>query len=365
MRIKDGVGTPGADFHYAVIEDTFLYTTSTGPYGLHCINIANPESIFVNWSMDYYFGFCGFEVIDSFVFTATASEFDVGIDHYRPHWKLMIVQIHNDTSATYEHIEYFDNYHHGSIASNDEYLFYTFTEMSDWIYGEQDYTLGDSYLGIWGEDYSYTWSDYDSEGVFGVDVISDILIAVGFEHGFSILNYSNLDSIKEVAHYRDTDSIFAFTHFALKEDRLFAMAHPHPDTCRMYMFALDSAVISGISETAPPKPAEIGISAWPNPFNSSVTIVVDGHSRESVNPEGAVSVEIFDVNGWRVAQLPSPSIPLPGGEGGNSFSHWEKVSEGRMRAFTWQPAPSLPSGVYLVRATVGGCERTARVVYLK
>jgi len=367
MRVKDGIGTPGASFYYAVIRDSFLYTTSTGSYGLHCINIANPESIFVAWTNEYFMGFSGLEVVDSVVYTASASTFYVSPPddwHCRPHWYLLMGDISGDTCVYHSRINYSDNEHHCSIASNDDNLFYVYSEMSDYIAGVQDYTLGDSYLEVWDTDYSYTWTEPDNEPAFGIDVISNILLAVGFEHGFSILNYSDLDSIHEVAYYREPDSQMAFTHFAMKEDRLFAMAHPTTSVCRMYMFALDSAVISDIEETAlTAKPAAFAISAYPNPFNSAVRISVDAPVGEGLVPS---RIEIFDIAGRRVAQLPSPSIPLPGGEGGNSFSLWEKVSEGRMRAeFTWRPAKSLGSGVYLVRAKVGDGESTKRIVYLK
>jgi len=108
------------------------------------------------------------------------------------------------------------------------------------------------------------------------------------------------------------------------------------------------------------KPLAYSISAYPNPFNSAVRISVETLHATSLR------IEIFDLAGRRVAQLPSPSVPLPAGEGRNSFSLWEKVSEGRMRAeFTWQPDATIGSGVYLVRARIGGESVTKRVVYLK
>jgi len=48
------------------------------------------------------------------------------------------------------------------------------------------------------------------------------------------------------------------------------------------------------------RPSDFSLSAHPNPFNSSVTIVLDCHSRENENPEG-FAIEIYDVNGRRVA----------------------------------------------------------------
>jgi len=107
-------------------------------------------------------------------------------------------------------------------------------------------------------------------------------------------------------------------------------------------------------------PVSLDIIVNPNPFNSAVRISVETLHATSLQ------IEIFDIAGRCVTQLPSPSVPLPKGEGGNSFSRWEKVSEGRMRAeFTWQPEKSLGSGVYLVRARVDGESVSNRIVYLK
>jgi len=120
-------------------------------------------------------------------------------------------------------------------------------------------------------------------------------------------------------------------------------------------------VFVGITET--PTPQSFALSVYPNPFNSAVKISVESPVGEGLRP---ARVEVFDIAGRHVAQLLSPSVPLPEGEGGNSFSLWEKVSEGRMRAeFTWQPEKSIGSGVYLVRVRFGDRETTKRVVYLK
>ena len=71
-------------------------------------------------------------------------------------------------------------------------------------------------------------------------------------------------------------------------------------------------------------------------------------------PEGAVSKRALT------------SVPLPMGEGGNSFTPWEKVAEGRMRAFIWQPDETITSGVYLIKIqTENGRTATRKIVYLK
>jgi hypothetical protein len=116
---------------------------------------------------------------------------------------------------------------------------------------------------------------------------------------------------------------------------------------------------------APARPSAIEISAYPNPFNSAVTIAVDGVGDGSPVP---FDVEIYDVNGRRVAELIPPGPPLTRGEEEKS-----PLSKGDLGGFIWQPDPSLGSGVYLVRARVGGRgdlaptgqTATKRIVYLK
>jgi len=339
----EGVGhlhVDWASFHYATIRDTFLYTISTGSYGLHCINIADPGSIFVAWTREYFGGSSGLEVVDSVVYTASASTFEVSPPddwHWRPNWYLLMGDISGDTCVYHSRINYFDNEHHCSIASNENNLFYVYSEMSDFLSGVQDYTLGDSHLGIWGTDYSYTWSDYDSEGIFGVDVLNDTIIAVGFEHGFSIIDYSQLGGMTEVAYYRDTDSVFAFTHFALKEDRLFAMAHPRDDTCRMYMFEIADSVVTGQGEASIPE--QFHFWNYPNPFNSECKLVINADSdyRNS-------RLEIFDING---RQVYSEKIALKTG----------------FNTFIWHPQ-NTPSGLYLARIVIGEQSYTSKLVYL-
>jgi hypothetical protein len=75
------------------------------------------------------------------------------------------------------------------------------------------------------------------------------------------------------------------------------------------------------------------------------------------------TVEIFDIAGWRVAEMPD--------DGTVGVVRERPEKEGRFanrpynREYIWQPEKSLPSGVYLVRARLGGEAITKRVVYLK
>ncbi len=118
----------------------------------------------------------------------------------------------------------------------------------------------------------------------------------------------------------------------------------------------------------PAKPAKMEISAYPNPFNSAVSITA---------PAGA-EIEIFDVNGRRVAELPRlASLGTPSQAKGNSplFKEgWPEagvfLSEGARlsptaHSYVWRPEGNLGSGIYFVRATMGVESMTKRIVYLR
>ncbi|MGC9314748.1 MAG: T9SS type A sorting domain-containing protein, partial [bacterium] len=339
LRRKDLLIQHFASFHYAVIRDTFLYTASTGSYGLHCINIANPETIFVAWTYEFFFGECGLAVAESSVFIGGCGAYTVSPPddwHWRTSWIYKWIDLTEDPIS--DHYTFVENAFYGDIDSHDDKLFHVYTEVSDYIEGVQDYTLGDSHLGIWGTDFSYTWEDYDSEGVFGVEVLNDTILAVGFEHGISIINYTQLGGMVEVAYYRDTDSIFCFTHFARKDNRLYAMAHPREGICRMYMFEIDEGIWSGIAE-ARPKPLDFQFRSYPNPFNSECKFVInaDNEYRDS-------RLEIFDITGRTV------------------YTKNMRLMEGS-NILIWSPE-NASSGVYLARIVAGEMVYTAKLVYM-
>ncbi|HDR91226.1 MAG TPA: T9SS type A sorting domain-containing protein [candidate division Zixibacteria bacterium] len=89
---------------------------------------------------------------------------------------------------------------------------------------------------------------------------------------------------------------------------------------------------TNVAETSP-KPSDLTISAYPNPFNSAVALDV---------PVGA-EVSIFDINGRRVADLGS-------------------IDNGIVR---WEPAVSVESGVYFARVTAGESAVTQRLLFIK
>ena len=103
--------------------------------------------------------------------------------------------------------------------------------------------------------------------------------------------------------------------------------------------------IDHVEEDIPPMPDDFDISAYPNPFNSAVTISVG---------EGLVPfrIEIFDINGRIVAELPVTTC---------DFENPKVVPT----PLIWQPEEKIGSGVYLVRATISDESVSKRIVYLK
>jgi hypothetical protein len=112
--------------------------------------------------------------------------------------------------------------------------------------------------------------------------------------------------------------------------------------------------VMNIKET-PSRPLDIALSAHPNPFNSAVTIALDGVGDGSPVP---FDVEIYDVNGRMV-------------EGGTVGAYCIRPFDGSTRLtptiqeYIWSPHESLPSGVYLVRARIDRNVVEKRVIYLK
>ena len=186
----------------------------------------------------------------------------------------------------------------------------------------------------------YDFFDVDSvrKVAVGIEVLNDVILAVGFDHGLSILNYTDLDSIYEVAYYRDPDSLFRFTHYALKENRLYAMAHPEDRICRMYMFELDEGVISGQGESSIPE--NFQFYNFPNPFNSECQMVINA-DRDYRNSE----LEVFDINGRKVY---TESISLKMG----------------INRFVWTPQGNS-SGLYFARIIAGKYSQIKKLVYLQ
>jgi hypothetical protein len=103
-----------------------------------------------------------------------------------------------------------------------------------------------------------------------------------------------------------------------------------------------SAVVLG-TEEFDRVPQKYTINVYPNPFNSSVRIVLSCHSREN----RAIrllenSVEIFDLSGRLVENIQTTAS-----------------------SFAWTPEKSVDSGIYFIRAKTNSGEITKTLLYLK
>ena len=122
------------------------------------------------------------------------------------------------------------------------------------------------------------------------------------------------------------------------------------------------------ADEAPATPADFAISAYPNPFNSAVTINVKFSPCKGgdVRRTEGVNLEIYDVNGRRVETLRPSATSGTGPSGLEKVSKEVPLLKGDLGgSYIWQPAAALSSGVYLARARFGGCVVTRRLVYLK
>ena len=127
---------------------------------------------------------------------------------------------------------------------------------------------------------------------------------------------------------------------------------------RVYLF---STISSGLEEAKIEfHPQEISISAHPNPFNSSCVIFV-----ETQNLASPPEIAIYDLRGNVVTPYsdgkPSSFVPLDKGD--------SEIAKQSSRGFVWTPDENIPSGIYLVRATIPQQKKTVvctkRIVYLK
>jgi len=131
-----------------------------------------------------------------------------------------------------------------------------------------------------------------------------------------------------------------------------------------------------VAERKIPLPERLDIRAYPNPFNSAVTINLDNRSESrsveqvGYGPAGEgvsdtpLRVEIYDVNGRRIATVTEP-VEVPGGFAMSSDFNAKHPSTSSGGVYVWRPSPSLGSGVYLVRASVGEQSVARRIIYLK
>jgi len=332
LRLKDGTGAPGASYHFAALEDSFLYTDG-GSTGLTRINVANPESIFIDKTYEY--GYTSVDLVvknqRAYCFT-TYSDWDYDAGTAWPVFESQSVDFSPLVPVGGRYT--FENRFFGGATIVGVGLVTANSYMSDY----PDWEIGQSYLysGVTSVIYTFE-SHWDGQALFSIENLNDNLLCAGFEHGISVLNYQRLDSIYEVAYYMDSDSTMDITHLAMKESRIYAMGHPRDGYVRLYMFDVGDSVETGQCE-AQELPTEFRFWNYPNPFNSSVRFAMD------FVPEG---IEIYDMNGRLVEYI--------------------HVTEGHQTLpyeVMWNPH-DLSSGIYFARIQSGKDIYTTKLIYLQ
>ncbi len=220
-----------------------------------------------------------------------------------------------------------------------------------WENGVFDFDdLHASYIGIagyerfWSEDAFVPWLYNSSTGI--------------------MISYDDTMSIGEKARYIMAENLAGamFWEFTCDEDE-------------MLLDKLNDVLESGthIETGRPALPQTFEISAHPNPFNASITINIDYRSESrSVEQIGSgpagvgdgspvpFDVEIYDVNGRRVSVIPAKAgIQPPQQPAGFP------IGVGNDIEYIWSPHESLPSGVYLVRATIGNSCYETKIMFVK
>ena len=118
-------------------------------------------------------------------------------------------------------------------------------------------------------------------------------------------------------------------------------------------------------------PERFALSAYPNPFNSAVTIAINAPVETGHDP--SLQIEIFDINGRMVETL-APLIK--GGAERSEAGGYSPLKRGVAPTlasagtatgcvFVWTPDASLGSGVYFLRVNDGDETATKPILYIK
>jgi len=206
--------------------------------------------------------------------------------------------------------------------------------------------------------YYYDYNDYESEWQNVYSTAIDGIDNIAYNEG-TIEIAMNLDSLG----VSDEVAILVYS-FPMSEEAL--PSYPSQDATPTNPGSYSSLTFTDIhnrltewlvldvtdieENSQPSRPDEFSISAYPNPFNGNCRIMIDDLGL------GIEAIEVFDVNGRMVA-----NITLGEGLCALPREHTQVLPYD----FIWAPDESLGSGIYLVRAKVGGESLIKRIIYLK
>ncbi len=126
---------------------------------------------------------------------------------------------------------------------------------------------------------------------------------------------------------------------------------------------LDGDTVSGIAEYLPESPYIL--SAFPNPFNSSVEIIVsDGRGLAC---QTLSNIKVYDLRGNVVyCRRGLPTSITSNTSNDNSLKNRHLEMSPTSRTFVWTPEKNISSGIYFVRAKFDdGTTLTKRIIYSK
>ncbi|MBN2543818.1 hypothetical protein JXI42_13240 [bacterium] len=119
-------------------------------------------------------------------------------------------------------------------------------------------------------------------------------------------------------------------------------------------------------------PDKLEITCYPNPFNAIVHIrIAEVRALHVTLPHYKATspqIEIYNINGRLVSTI--EDVSMTGRDaypyrGEGNWTHQPVNASTHLLSFTWQPLPSIPSGVYLIRAKVNQEAISKKVIYLK
>jgi len=263
---------------------------------------------------------------------------------------------------------------------------------SDSVYEIDSLNLGLFYTDVSGDTSSFPEDSsltlYSTDGDTIITIYSEFIEAdtslgiVGWKVEISGKKWDELEPPRETGsywievktlevHYDTTFNEETVDYYPLGEDAYSIIFYKgeseNPDTYReidvygpVYVWEFDATTVE-VCEERNVLPATIRLNAYPNPFNSAVSITA---------PAGA-EIEIYDIEGRMVDVIASartrlgPEAAAISSNQGDCFGGQSPSRNDGKGEFTWQPSPSIGSGIYLVRAGRGEQEVTKRIVYLK
>jgi hypothetical protein len=181
---------------------------------------------------------------------------------------------------------------------------------------------GTSLVSVWSDRLYYATSDdeifFNSSTDGGLTWMSPERLTFSYSSSYYPWVYNHNDAIHVVWYEHDTSGGYGSDIFYMKYT---------PDS-------------SSIVDTDIPKPSSFSLSAYPNPFNSTLSI--------NIYAEESGSLFISDILGRFVTELKYPK--------GASTIKWKATDkDGR----------PLPSGAYFVKNKGGSCKNVLKVMYLK